>query len=88
MVPDPKTTRNPWDDRFWNISQQGFFLREFGRDLAEQWAKAAGTYVGGPRPKQKAMQGPQGPQGRRGPPGEDAAPDTNDLTLGLPLGLF
>jgi hypothetical protein len=42
---------NPWSHDGWNMTQQGVFLRQHGRERAEQMAKAAGTTVGGPQPK-------------------------------------
>lgn len=45
---------NPWSAEGWNLTKQGQFLREHGAEKAEKMAKAAGTTIGGPRPKPKA----------------------------------
>lgn len=42
---------NPWSADGWNMTAQGAYLRQYGRERAEQMAKAAGTTVGGPRPQ-------------------------------------
>jgi hypothetical protein len=44
---------NPWSADGWNLTQQGAYLRENGKDKAEQMAKAAGTTLNGPRPVPK-----------------------------------
>lgn len=44
---------NPWSADGWNMTKQGQYLREHGREKAERMATAAGTSVGGPRPKKK-----------------------------------
>lgn len=43
---------NPWSDEHWNMTEQGRQLTA-DRAKAEQLAKAAGTSIGGPRPKAK-----------------------------------
>lgn len=43
---------NPWRADGWNMTEQGRLLRE-NRTRAEQLAKAAGTTIGGPRPRGK-----------------------------------
>lgn len=42
---------NPWSGDGWNATEQGKFLRQHGREKADAMAKAAGTTVGGMRPK-------------------------------------
>lgn len=42
--------KNPFSAKDWNMTEQGRLVRE-NKDLAEQLAKAAGTTIGGPRPK-------------------------------------
>lgn len=42
---------NPYSDDHWNLTEQGRVIREKGRPIADQMAKAAGTTVGGPRPR-------------------------------------
>lgn len=44
---------NPWSSDTWNLTEQGNILRS-DRARAERLAKAAGTTIGGPRPKAKA----------------------------------
>ncbi len=44
---------NPWSLDGWNMTRQGSYLREHGRDRANQMAKAAGTTVGGGKPRPK-----------------------------------
>lgn len=46
--------KNPWSHDGWNLTEQGKFLREHGREKAEQAAKAAGTVLGGRRPVKAA----------------------------------
>lgn len=45
---------NPWSAEGWNLTAQGAYVREHGREKANEAAKAAGTTVGGGRPKPKA----------------------------------
>jgi hypothetical protein len=74
MAQPPQGARNPWSNEFWNLSQQSLFVRQFGIEIARQWAGAAGTTVGGLRPqKNKPMAGPPGPRGPKGDPGEPGA---------------
>lgn len=42
---------NPFSSKSWNVTKQGQIIREHGSAEAEKLAKAAGTTVGGPRPK-------------------------------------
>jgi len=44
---------NPWSSENWNMTKQGQYLKEHGRDKADQMARAAGTTVGGMRPQPK-----------------------------------
>ncbi len=44
---------NPWGEDTWNMTKQGEFIREHGREKADQLAKAAGTIVGGLKPMPK-----------------------------------
>ncbi|MDV6347483.1 hypothetical protein R2083_08140 [Nitrosomonas sp. Is35] len=44
---------NPWTATGWNITKQTEILNA-DQKRAEQMARSAGTYVGGPRPQQKA----------------------------------
>src|ERR1700730_14691831 len=70
----PQGTRNPGSDDTWNISQQGVFVRQFGIDIAREWAASAGTTVGGLRPQpRKPKAGPAGARGPKGVPGEPGA---------------
>jgi hypothetical protein len=43
--------RNPFSAEHWSLTEQGRILRQHGRERAEQLAKAAGTTVGGGKPK-------------------------------------
>lgn len=45
-------TSNPWKADSWNVTAQGNLIRS-DRSLADRLAKAAGTFVGGPRPQAK-----------------------------------
>lgn len=45
---------NPWSEAHWNVTEQGRFLREKGREKAEQMAKAAGSQLGATRPAKKS----------------------------------
>jgi hypothetical protein len=72
----PKGTPNPWDSAHWNLTKQMTFAKQFGLDVAREWAAAAGTTIGGPRPKKKpaggnGAPGPQGPRGRKGADSSD-----------------
>lgn len=49
----PTGSQNPWSNEGWNMTRQGQILRDKGRDYADQMAKAAGTTVGGTKPKPK-----------------------------------
>ncbi len=44
---------NPFADETWNFTKQSLYVKEHGMEKAELRAKAAGTTVGGPRPKSK-----------------------------------
>lgn len=44
---------NPWHNDSWNVTNQGKVVKEQGESIAESMAKAAGTTVGGLRPKPK-----------------------------------
>jgi len=46
----PGGGNNPWSADHWNMSEQGRILREKGRDVADRYAKQAGTIVGGSKP--------------------------------------
>jgi hypothetical protein len=48
---DLNPAQNPWTDQFWNLTLQGQYLTQHGLIAAEKLAQAAGTTVGGPRPK-------------------------------------
>jgi hypothetical protein len=79
MAQPPQGARNPWSNEFWNLSQQSLFAREFGIDAAREWAAAAGTTVGGLRPKKdKPKAGPPGPRGPKGEPGEPGSGGSGD----------
>lgn len=41
---------NPWSADQWNVTKQGEFLLRYGQRRAEQFAKEAGTTVGGAKP--------------------------------------
>lgn len=47
------SSQNPWSYEGWNMTKQGAYLKEHGRDKADQAAKAAGTHFGGLRPRPK-----------------------------------
>lgn len=42
---------NPFSREHWNLTEQGKIMNEQGREVADRMAKAAGTKVGGVRPK-------------------------------------
>lgn len=42
---------NPWTAKSWNMTEQSKVYQELGADRAAQMAKAAGTTIGGPKPK-------------------------------------
>lgn len=44
---------NPWSAEHWNFTKQGQITREKGEAYAARLAQAAGTTLGGPRPKPK-----------------------------------
>lgn len=44
---------NPWSADGWNMTRQGAYLKEHGKEKAEQMAKAAGTTLGGMKPAPK-----------------------------------
>lgn len=44
---------NPWSAEHWNMTKQGEVVKGLGMDRANAMAKAAGTTVGGPRPRAK-----------------------------------
>jgi hypothetical protein len=44
-------SNNPWSAAHWNMSEQGRILREKGREYADRLASAAGTKVGGVKPR-------------------------------------
>lgn len=46
-------SNNPWSAEHWNLTAQGKVLTERGRETADRMAKAAGTLVGGTKPKPK-----------------------------------
>jgi hypothetical protein len=72
----PKGTKNPWDAAHWNLTKQMAFAKEFGLDVAREWAAAAGTTIGGPKPKIKGgKDGSPGAAGARGRAGLDASGD-------------
>lgn len=41
---------NPWEPDNWNLTEQGKFLSQHGRALADVFAKIAGTVIGGVKP--------------------------------------
>lgn len=41
---------NPWSKGAWNLTKQGEVIKSQGNEKAQQMAKAAGSYVGAPRP--------------------------------------
>jgi hypothetical protein len=45
--------KNPWTEDQWNLTDQGKFLTEHGRQKADQAAKAAGSHIGATRPTVK-----------------------------------
>lgn len=45
--------KNPWSYEGWNMTEQGRFIREHGRERADSMAKAAGTVIGGKKPAPK-----------------------------------
>lgn len=42
--------KNPWSADGWNLTTQGRYLKDHGREKAEQAAKAAGVHIGATRP--------------------------------------
>lgn len=84
----PKGTPNPWKAERWNLTRQMTFAREFGMDVAREWAAAAGTTIGGPKPKPKDARGAAGPMGQRGQKGADGGDDGSGLTIGQVLALL
>lgn len=79
-------TSNPWSDKEWNITLQGVFVRNWGMDAAQEYAKKAGTTVGGPRPSARDQFPGRpwpGPRGRQGAPGADGAGINPFLFLAL-----
>lgn len=80
----PKGTPNPWDSKTWNLTKQMTFFKQFGPDVAREWAAAAGTTLGGERPKKKEPKdgapGPQGPRGRKGNDGDGTGDGTTGAT--------
>lgn len=44
---------NPWTHENWNMTKQGDYVKQHGREKANAAAKAAGTTVGGQRPPAK-----------------------------------
>jgi uncharacterized membrane protein YgcG len=47
---DPKFADNPWSADFWNLTQQGAYIRKYGLEVAKTKARQAGTRLGAPRP--------------------------------------
>ena len=47
--------QNPWSDEHWNMTAQSKFFQEHGAERAAAMAKAAGTTVGGARPRPKKV---------------------------------
>ncbi len=45
--------KNPWKHDTWDVTAQMKFIKEHGRDVAEKWAKAAGTTLTGGKPEKK-----------------------------------
>jgi len=45
-----KGGENPWSHDGWNLTKQGAYVREHGREKADRMAKLAGTKVGGLKP--------------------------------------
>lgn len=50
----PFQGKNPWTAEGWNMTEQGKLLRDKGKEYADRLAAAAGTTVGGLKPKEKA----------------------------------
>lgn len=46
-------TANPWSAANWSMTEQSRYIQANGLAKAEQMAKAAGTFLGGPRPEPK-----------------------------------
>jgi hypothetical protein len=44
---------NPWSAEGWNLTEQGAFLKKHGEELSKSMAEAAGTTLGGSKPKKK-----------------------------------
>jgi hypothetical protein len=44
---------NPWSHENWNLTAQGRYYQEHGAEKANRMAAAAGTTVGGQKPKPK-----------------------------------
>lgn len=42
---------NPWNAKNWNVTAQSRIMREQGREVAERMAKAAGSSLGGIKPR-------------------------------------
>lgn len=47
---DPRFRDNPWSAEFWNLTQQGMYVRAHGIELARTKAKQAGAVFGAARP--------------------------------------
>jgi hypothetical protein len=45
--------KNPWTAEGWNMTEQGKLLKDKGKEYADRMAAAAGTTVGGLKPKEK-----------------------------------
>jgi hypothetical protein len=50
-TPNDLIADNPWDASNWNLTAQGAFIQKHGMEMANAFAKNAGTTVGGLKPK-------------------------------------
>jgi hypothetical protein len=40
---------NPWSEEFWNLTEQGQYITQYGLEVAKTKARQAGTRLGAPR---------------------------------------
>jgi len=52
FITQAQDSPNPWAGDSWSVTAQGILLTVFGMSRAREFARAAGTTVGGPRPNQ------------------------------------
>jgi hypothetical protein len=98
FITQAQDTPNPWAADSWSVTAQGILLTVFGMARAKEFARAAGTTVGGSRPKTlrpvnqtfifHKTPGPAGASGQAGPPGPPGASGASgtvplDLIFGL-----